>query len=70
MPRKKRFRVLILAVLSILLLTTMTVAYGAGDGPDTAEASDVPDVVSGYDRNGNGVIDRTEVLQAITRLLR
>ena len=65
MPSKKRFRVLILAVLSILLLTTMTVAYGAGDGPDTAEASDVPDVVSGYDRNGNGVIDRPEVLQAI-----
>ena len=62
MPGKKRFRVLVLAVSIVLLLIAVPLAYGDGTVP--AEASDVSEVVSGYDLNGNCIIDRDEVFQA------
>ena len=65
MPGKKRFCVLILAVVIILLLTATPVAYGAGGGTGIEETSTAPEVVSRYDLNGNCIIDRPEAIRAL-----
>ena len=65
MPSKKRFYVLILAVVIILLFTATPVAYGAGGGTGIEETSTAPEVVSRYDLNGNCIIDRPEAIRAL-----
>ena len=56
---------LVPALLIILLLMTMPVAYGASGSTDITETSTTPGVVSRYDLNGNCIIDRPEAIRAL-----